>query len=418
MNTEIENAEIVKQPLAIGRPVEPEAQRSAGAQARVEAVADLIKAAMARAGTLQLIKDESEKLLADFPDSDFQPGAGGKENLLYIEHAALRDRFNLVLGLGQWALIVRETWNEDFKTAKGQTGVRVYSRAMMLIRGCYVGEAVGDMDYYPGNAAQNYGDAFEGAKTAAFRRCAKEFGVGLQAWRRGFGDGWRERRYAAMEKAQEAKFSPRAAVKPAAAAPNGNSEKPLTDRITAMTKWIYEQLGSEVAGWTIPYLRSHTPDGGEKTSALMPNEDLTALSAGMLDVIKSDPLGFLDRVKAFARPTLHPPAQNEAGAEPKGNGDSKSKDAKAGAGKPAPAVSKDLWWKEIEIHFGQNKGTKLGDIDTKTLFGWWANWKPANEILDPDVSRMISTTPTSNFDEELREALNACGEHYNFQKKN
>lgn len=159
-------------------------------QSRIEAVADLTKSAMSKAGTLVLTPEETKSLTADFGDADFRTGASGKENLIYIEHAALRDRLNTVLGLGQWAIIVRESWNEDYTTAKGARGVKVYARAMLLVRGCYVAEAVGDMDYFPSNGSQNFGDAFEGAKTAAFRRCAKEFGVGLQAWRKDWCDAW------------------------------------------------------------------------------------------------------------------------------------------------------------------------------------------------------------------------------------
>lgn len=387
MSTETKDAEIVKHEPAmpVGRPIEQEAQRTSSAQARVDAVADLIKTAMARAGTLQLTPEESKALLADFHDSDFQPGAAGKENLLYIEHAALRDRFNSVLGLGQWAIIVRETWNEDFTTKgsrdKPQPGVRVYCRVMMLVRGCYVGEAVGDMDYYPGNAAQNYGDAFEGAKTAAFRRCAKEFGVGLQAWRKGFGDGWRDRKYAQREKEQL-----RPEPTPSAAAPTHQ------ERLAAFAKWLYEHVGAEVAGWAIPYLQSHTPDGSDKSSALMPNEDLTALSENMLGVIRKDIAGFLERLKAFA----------ETNAKPT--------EKKIEVPRDADAVKKsdEKWWKEVAIHFGQNKGTKLGDIDTKTLFGWWANWSPTPH---PDTGEI------EHEDAELREAFDACGQHYNFKSK-
>lgn len=169
------------------------------AQARVDAVAALTSVALSKAATLQLTQEETDKLTAEFPDSDFLTGAAGKENLLYIQHSALRDRMNRSLGLGQWALVVRESWNEDFETRGSQgkppqKGVRVYVRAMMLVRGCYVAEAVGDMDYFPGNAAQNYGDAFEGSKTAAFRRCAKEFGVGIQAWDKHWCEGWWQRK--------------------------------------------------------------------------------------------------------------------------------------------------------------------------------------------------------------------------------
>jgi hypothetical protein len=160
-------------------------------ESRAQAVAALTATALARAGTLELTAEESSALQKDFGDEDFQTGAGGKQDLIYIEHAALRDRMNTVLGLGQWAIIVRDTWREE----KGNA-VSVYVRAMLIVRGAYVAEAVGDMAYYTNNAAQNYGDAFEGAKTAAFRRCAKEFGIGLQAWRKQWCAGWWQRKKA------------------------------------------------------------------------------------------------------------------------------------------------------------------------------------------------------------------------------
>src|SRR5574340_341235 len=189
--------EIIEAPAAL--PTEAQKATTAAAESRAQAVNALTQTALLRAGTLELGKDESASLQADFGDEDFRPGAGGKEELIYIEHAALRDRLNTVLGLGQWALIVRDTWNDNFQMwsknkNKYVEGVKVYCRAMLIVRGCYVAEAVGDMDYQPSNAAQNYGDAFEGAKTAAFRRCAKEFGVGLQAWRKGWCEGWWARR--------------------------------------------------------------------------------------------------------------------------------------------------------------------------------------------------------------------------------
>ncbi len=297
MNEPTQDAEIVKPdprqpgPMEIGRPIEPESQRTSSSQARVDAVADLIKTAMPKAGTLQLTPDESKALLSDFPDSDFVPGAGGKENLIYIEHSALRDRFNSVLGLGQWVMICRETWNEDFETAKEKKkGVRVYARCMLLIRGCYVGESVGDMDYFPHNASQNYGDAFEGAQTAALRRCAKNFGVGLQAWRKGFSEGWRERKYAQREKEQ---------LRTEPAQPT-NGNKSHKERVQAFISWLYDHVGAEIAGWTIAYLRGHTADGSDKGAALMPNEDLTGLSETALGIIRKDMNGFLDRLKDFA----------------------------------------------------------------------------------------------------------------------
>lgn len=166
------------------------------AQAKVDAVASLTMSAYSKASELHLTPEETVALQAEFPDDAFQPGAAGKEHLIYIEHAHLRDRFNSVFGMGQWAIVPRNRWAEDFKTGKGVEGSRVYVEAMLLVRGCFVGEAVGAMEYYPSNNSQNYGDAVEGAKTAALRRCAKELGVGLQAWKKEFCEGWWKRRNA------------------------------------------------------------------------------------------------------------------------------------------------------------------------------------------------------------------------------
>lgn len=169
------------------------------AQAKVDAVANLTMKVYERASQLNLTEDEMRRLQADFPDSAFRPGAGGKDNLIYIEHAYLRDRLNEVFGPGQWSIIPRSRWSEDFVTSKGKKGVRIYVEAMLCVRGCFVGEAIGDMDYYK-NDATNYGDAVEGAKTAALRRCAKELGIGLQAWKKEWCDGWWKRRNAPKPK--------------------------------------------------------------------------------------------------------------------------------------------------------------------------------------------------------------------------
>jgi hypothetical protein len=101
-----------------------------------------------------------------------------------------------VIGPGQCAIVPRNRWAEDFSTAKGTEASRVYVEAMLCVRGCFVSEAVGEMVYYKNNDSQNYGDAVEGAKTAALRRCAKELGIGLQAWKKTWCEGWWARRRA------------------------------------------------------------------------------------------------------------------------------------------------------------------------------------------------------------------------------
>lgn len=163
------------------------------AQARIESVARTLDAAYAKASTLVITEKEQQILRADFPDEAFRTGAGGKESLIYIEHAYLRDRLCDAFGLCQWALVTRSRWPEDRKTAKGDPMTVIYVDAVLLVRGCFVGEAIGDMAYYPKNESTNYGDAAEGAKSAALRRCVKELGVGLQQWKKGFAEGWMQR---------------------------------------------------------------------------------------------------------------------------------------------------------------------------------------------------------------------------------
>ncbi len=181
---------------AVGQALEPSDIRvpTTAAQAKVDAVAHLTMSAYEKASTLNLSDKEIAALSEDFPDEAFLPGAAGKENLIYCQHSYLRERLNKVFRPGQWSIVPRNRWAEDFKTAKGQPASRVYVEAMLVIRGCFVAEAVGEMEYYPHNAGQNYGDAVEGAKTAALRRCCKELGIGLQAWRKEWCEAWWSRK--------------------------------------------------------------------------------------------------------------------------------------------------------------------------------------------------------------------------------
>lgn len=169
-------------------------------EAKNSAVASLTMSAYAKASSLKLTSEEIAALQKDFPDEAFKPGAGGKTHLIYIEHAYLRDRLNEVFGMGSWAIVPRNRWAEPFKTESGKDGSRVYVEGMLVIRECFVAEAVGEMEYYPHNASQNYGDAVEGAKTACLRRCCKEFGIGLQAWKKDWCQGWLDRQNASRRR--------------------------------------------------------------------------------------------------------------------------------------------------------------------------------------------------------------------------
>jgi hypothetical protein len=158
-------------------------------QQRTDAVGQMLAAAYSKASTLTLTMEESKALMAPFPDEAVYMGAGGDERLLYITHSYIEDRLHEVLGVGQWSLIPRQTRMEQ--DGKKTT---VFVDAVLLIRGCFVGEDWGAMDYYPANGKMNYDDAYSGAQSNALRRIAgKRLGVGSQVWKKDYCNAWKER---------------------------------------------------------------------------------------------------------------------------------------------------------------------------------------------------------------------------------
>lgn len=139
---------------------------------------------------------------------------------------------------------------------------------------------------------------------------------------------------------------------------NGNGNKTHAESVAAFTKWLYEHVGTEIAGWAIPYLRTHTPDGGETTSALMPNEDLNGLTEASLAAIRKDMAGFLERLKDFAAANkgADEAEKGEIEGEKKAFGDISSVSVKEG-------TTGKRHWKV----YGINVGTASFDTFSKTL---------------------------------------------------
>ncbi len=164
------------------------------AMLRTEAVASLLHTAYEKASTLELSPQERQQLLAEFPDEAVRRGAGGDDDLIYIEHAYIRERLLQVFGPGAWSEVPRRIWGEDIRTSKGGMGTRLYADVVLLIRGCYVGEAIGAGTFYKDNPKQNYSDAAEAAQSEAVRRIAnKKLGIGIQVYKKAWCEAWKER---------------------------------------------------------------------------------------------------------------------------------------------------------------------------------------------------------------------------------
>lgn len=196
---EVEAVEAANLPAIVRQTAEAKTKQPA--EARAESIGKALDAAYQNASKLTLSADEAERLAADFPYEAFTLGAGGNVSLIYIEHAYLRERLNQVLGVGAATPIRRREWTEQFEYWKEirdhkdggewHKAASVYVDLVLIIRGCFVSEAIGEAVYYFSNKDGCYSDALESAKSNAFRRCCKEFGVGLQAWKKGFSEKWK-----------------------------------------------------------------------------------------------------------------------------------------------------------------------------------------------------------------------------------
>ena len=371
------------------------------AQARVEAVANVLHNAYERASTLKLTPEEIAALEADFPDDAFKPGASGKEHLIYIEHAFLRERLNKVLGLGQWSIITRRTWGEDFefRNNKGEnvTGTRIYVEAVLLVRGCFVAEAIGDMDYFKKNQSTNYGDAVEGAKSAALRRCAKELGVGLQAWKKDFCEAWKARKHG-----KQPASPPQTAQKPPAKAPQANgggADTPgFADRCKAkFLKAMDGPMGPYAWGWAVNngvIMDTEVLADGEAAKFPQSLQDFEKATTAMETIRKT---WTNHQQEVYEKAVLLHEAE------------SAKKPTKTETGFEIKPKKEQEPWRMMPVPFGQDAGKLMGDLDKKKLWGWWANFK-----VETEYKGKPKNPSTIARDQQFRAMLDAAGAHYEF----
>jgi hypothetical protein len=382
--------------------------RVTAAQAKVDAIAQLTMSVYQKAGTLELTSEESAALAEPFPDEAFKPGAAGKENLIYIEHAFLRDRLNKVLGIGQWAIIPRNRWAEPFKfyskTDKCQKeGTRVYVEAMLVVRGVFVGEAVGSMDYYP-NDATNYGDAVEGAKTASLRRCVKDFGVGLQAWSKDWCEGWwqRRRQGARGKPATPAPDQTRPAQRPPpgtgpAPAPAAQATPETPERRKARWLVLMRQAAGNRDEYALEVLVDH--------DILLPTENLDDYPLTLLPSSRSVATALLEEIKARSGAGEPPTSQS---TRPTAQAALSVASMELDSSRSRKTAEEP--WRVFPMPFGKNAGTPLGNLEKPYLFGLWANFVAEEEYQGKPRARA-----KIDADRKFREMLDEAGKHYEFR---
>lgn len=370
-------------------------------QARIEAVAASLAKAYENASLLKLTPDEAKALSEDFPDDAFSLGAGGDPNLVYIEHAYLRQRLNNVLGVGAAIPIRRREWAEDgwyYKDGKRLPLVRVYVDLVLMVRGAVVGEAIGDAVYYPSNPKTNYSDALESAKSNAFRRCCKEFGVGLQAWMRGWCDGWKQRNSGkTIQKPQP----PLKIVKPNQ--PPKPEEKPLATveqqkRFLALLEPIKESAEA--------YFRD--------IAWLLPNESLSELPAVHFPTTKHEADKIISAIRDFTQ-VFDKLADTDT--------------------KPPEQKPETLWWRDIIVPIppaGVKRSDYMKAPETlgllfdrrhdqdetarRRLWGLVTHFEPSRTWTGSDGKEHTRSEQEYETDLQFRKALDACKEYSDSHK--
>jgi hypothetical protein len=193
---------------------------------------DALSAALARAGTLVLSREEQDALAAPFPQS--VEAVLPRHGLRYIPHIHIRRRLNQVLGTGQWVLVRLREWMDQ------HTGI-LYGSYALIVRGVWVGDTVAGGGIPGGNALLDYGDALEGTAGIAIRRiAAKALGCGDQVWDR-------------APTSTQAQQPPAAPQQPVPAPANGKpAKRPPTD--PARLAELLHTLEGVAAGFGTPEL--------------------------------------------------------------------------------------------------------------------------------------------------------------------
>lgn len=377
----IEGQQIVDSPM---REITPQ-------QARNESIAHTLDAAYARASLLQLTPEEAKKLMEPFPDEDIRTGARGKDNLIYLEHAAVRRRLMEVFGPGQWTIINRRSWLDE-------QGGWLYADVVLVCRGCFVGECIGANRFSAKNAAVNYADAVKGAESDALGRIAgTALGVGLQLWSKGFSEEWmaRNRGHGAPPPRPAPKPVPQPNVERTAATPAAVLPATATDKTR---EWAWNHLAGEFgpdAAWS--YLVTRGWVNAESNDYSTWNLDHVPTSKPALAALA-------DHIRA----TLPKSEPSQQIVDSKSSGDLPPEIADCVITVPRRGQKRDQYLAAPDTIGSLYVAMKSGDQEAqKRLWGLVKGWNP-----EPYVDANGKKWPVKAEDAQCRADLDMFADHY------
>jgi hypothetical protein len=153
-----------------------------------KSLGDVLPAKFYEGASELVLNDEEKAVLAQYQDAQDEEIEIRPDGLIYVEHITIRRALCKVFGT-EWACIPGSPIAQD----KMEKGILVAQRWVLVIRGHYIGEAIGAGQYWAENPQQNKTDAAEAAQSEAIRRiCAKgSLGICSNVYQKAFQRRWR-----------------------------------------------------------------------------------------------------------------------------------------------------------------------------------------------------------------------------------
>lgn len=140
------------------------------------------------AGASELVLSDAERqALAEMEDADDDQVEIRPEGQPYVEHTHYRRALNKIFGPGEWALVP----TTDPQAEADGNRIVVFQGWRLIVRGKFVGAAVGSGSFWKNNAAQDKSDALEAAQSNALARIvSKSLGIYGNPWLKSFRNKW------------------------------------------------------------------------------------------------------------------------------------------------------------------------------------------------------------------------------------
>lgn len=137
------------------------------------------------ASLLIIEKEEQDELLAPFNEELIEIRPDG---LIFLPQTFWRQRLNETFGIGQWCLVIKGQ-HKDPDPQKD----KLYLQGVLMVRGSYVAEAVGEAELHSNNNQQSWASVWESAKSDCITRCCKDLSIASELWQPQFINAWKNK---------------------------------------------------------------------------------------------------------------------------------------------------------------------------------------------------------------------------------